>query len=238
MSGSRTIGLREGISMITIKLFALLKDRAGCGEIHLHSSPPTVRDLLREISKTCPALSESIVPGMIMVSVNKEFVKPDAPVRDGDEVALMPPFSGGSGRAGRVRIQGEPFSLDEEVERLKIASSSIGGIVTFLGTTRDCSRGRQVSMLEFEHYPGMAEKKLGEIRERAIREFNLIDVTIIHRVGRLRVGENIVLIAAAAEHRDEAFTGCRFCIDELKRTTPIWKKETTPEGEVWVEEHP
>jgi len=124
------------------------------------------------------------------------------------------------------------------VERLKGSSSSIGGIVTFLGTTRDVSRGRQVAKLEFEHYPGMAEKKLAGIRDRAIKELGAIDVTIIHRVGTLPVGENIVLIVAAAGHRDEAFGACRFCIDELKRITPIWKKETTPDGEVWVEEHP
>jgi molybdopterin synthase catalytic subunit len=95
-----------------------------------------------------------------------------------------------------------------------------------------------VAKLEFEHYPGMAEKKLAEIRDRAIREYGVIEATIIHRVGTLPVGENIVLIAVASEHRDEAFKACRFCIDELKRITPIWKKETTPDGEVWVEEHP
>ncbi len=99
-------------------------------------------------------------------------------------------------------------------------------------------RTRQVAKLEFEHYPGMAEKILREIRERAIREFGVIDVSIIHRIGTLPIGENIVLIAVAAVHRDEAFKACRFCIDELKRITPIWKKETTLEGEVWVEEHP
>ena len=170
--------------------------------------------------------------------MNQEFVKGDAPVKDGDEVALMPPFSGGSGAKGRVCIRQGPFSLDREIELLKRASPSIGAIVTFLGTTRDISGGKQVAKLEFEHYPGMAEKKLGEIRARAMREFGVIEVSIIHRTGVLPIGENIVLIAVAAGHRDEAFKACCFCIDELKRITPIWKKETTPEGEVWVEEHP
>lgn len=137
-----------------------------------------------------------------------------------------------------VRIQKEPFSMDDEIATIKRTSASIGAIVSFLGTTRDISRGKKVSRLEFEHYPGMAEKKLEEIRSRAIRDFGVIDVTILHRVGVLPVGENIVLILVAAGHRDEAFQACRFCIDELKRITPIWKKETTPEGEVWVEEHP
>jgi molybdopterin synthase catalytic subunit len=151
----------------------------------------------------------------------------------------MPPFSGGGpAGTGNVRVQEGPFSLDEEVARIKKASSSIGAVVTFLGTTRDISREKQVSKLDFEHYPGMAERKLAEIRERAIREFGVIEVVIIHRIGTLPVGENIVLIAVAAVHRDEAFRACRFCIDELKRIAPIWKRETTPDGESWVEEHP
>ena len=173
-----------------------------------------------------------------MTALNQEMVKPEARVKDGDEVALMPPFSGGANVAGHVRIQQETFSLDEELDRLKRSSTAIGAIVTFLGTTRDISRGTEVSQLQFEHYPGMAEKQLAEIRERAMSELGAIDVTIIHRVGTVPVGENIVLIAAASSHRDEAFKACRFCIDELKRITPIWKRETTTDGEVWVEEHP
>ncbi len=225
--------------MITIRLFAILKDRAGTDEFSLASGPTTVSELLSEVSRLYPMLSDVISQGRLVISVNMVFSKDDAPVKDGDEVALMPPFSGGGVQgSGPVRIQKEPFSLDEELARLKQSSSSIGAIITFVGTTRDVSRGRNVARLEFEHYPGMAEKKLAEIRERAIKDFGVIDVTIIHRVGTLPVGENIVLIAVAAGHRDEAFRACRFCIDELKKITPIWKKETTPEGEVWLEEHP
>ena len=224
--------------MITVKLFAMLKDKAGTAEIVIAERPATVEDLLDLIAGRYPALKESLTCRRILVSVNQEFVKEDAPVRDGDEVGLMPPFSGGQELQGFVRVQTEPISLDEEVARIKKTSSSIGGIVTFLGTTRDFSRGEMVAKLEFEHYPGMAEKKLAEIREGAIRTFGVIDVTIIHRVGTLPIGENIVLVVVAAFHRDEAFQACRFCIDELKRITPIWKKETTPDGVVWVEEHP
>jgi molybdopterin synthase catalytic subunit len=224
--------------MITIKLFAMLKDKAGRDELHINTRSSTVSELLKEVSDAYPALSEILSRGMVLTSVNQEFVKGDAPVKNGDEVAFMPPFSGGSGAHDRVCIQKGPFSLDAEIERLKQSSPSIGAIVTFLGTTRDISRGKPVAKLEFEHYPGMAEKKLGEIRARAMREYGAIEVTIIHRIGVLPIGENIVLIAAAAAHRDEAFNACRFCIDDLKRITPIWKKETTPEGEIWVEEHP
>lgn len=224
--------------MVTVKLFAILKERAGGDELFLECQAGTVSDMLKQVALNCPALSGFLSSGRILIAVNQEFVKEDALVKDGDEVALMPPFSGGSGLFGVVRIQQEPFSLDAEVARLKQSSSSIGGIVTFLGTTRDISRDKQVAKLEFEHYPGMAEKKLAEIRDRAIREYGVIDATILHRVGTLPIGESIVLIIVAAVHRDEAFRGCRFCIDELKRITPIWKKETTPDGEVWVEEHP
>jgi MoaD family protein len=222
--------------MITVRLFAVMKDRVGRDELMVAAPNGTVADLIMQISREYPALTDILAQGRIAISVNHEFAKPDAPVRDGDEVALMPPFSGGAG--GAVRIQKEPFNCDREIDRLKRSSAAIGGIVTFLGTTRDISRGKAVSKLEFEHYPGMAEKKLSEIRERAIREFGVVDVTIIHRVGTIPVGENIVLVIVAAGHRDEAFRACRFCIDELKRIAPIWKKETTPEGEVWVEEHP
>jgi len=222
--------------MVTIKLFAMLKDKAGCAELALPFSGGTVAGLLQALGERYPDLREILACSRIMVSVNQELAANNATVKDGDEVALMPPFSGGS--AGAVRIQQEPFSIEQEVAAIKQASSSIGAVVTFLGTTRDFSKGKEVSRLEFEHYPGMAEKKLAEIRDQAMREYGAIAVTIVHRVGVLPVGEEIVLIVAAAGHREEAFRACRFCIDELKRITPIWKKETTPDSETWVENHP
>jgi MoaD family protein len=224
--------------MMTVKLFAILKERSGRAELTVDFPADTVSNLLKLVSREYPVLADFLMPGRILIAVNQEFVRMDASVKDGDDIALMPPFSGGSGLFGIVRIQQEPFSLDEEVERLMRSSPSIGGIVTFLGTTRDVSRERSVAKLDFEHYPGMAEKKLAEIRAQAIREYGVIDATIIHRVGTLPVGENIVLIVVVSQHRDEVFKACRFCIDELKRITPIWKKETTPNGEIWVEEHP
>jgi len=223
--------------MVTVKLFATLKEKAGSGEFQLDFASGDVSTLIDCMVREYPELSGALAHGTVLVSINQEFAEKDAKVKDGDEIAFMPPFSGGDEK-GFVRIQRDPFSLDGEVARLKSSSKSIGGIVTFLGTTRDISRDKQVAKLEFEHYPGMAEKKLREIRERAISDYGVVDVVIIHRIGILPVGENIVLIAVASVHRDEAFKACRFCIDELKRITPIWKKETTPEGEVWVEEHP
>jgi molybdopterin converting factor subunit 1 len=125
--------------MITVRFFAILKDRAGRDAVTLDFSSGTVSDLIDHVIREYPSLSEFVKPDRILITVNQEFVKQDTLVQDGDEVALMPPFSGGSGRFGIIRIQKEPFSLDDEVDRLKQSSSSIGGIVTFLGTTRDMS---------------------------------------------------------------------------------------------------
>jgi molybdopterin synthase catalytic subunit len=135
-------------------------------------------------------------------------------------------------------VQRENFSIDEELERVRARSCRIGGIAMFLGTARDRSRGRDVSSMSFEHYEGMAQKKLQEIRDRALQDFDIIEALVLHRYGPIEIGENIVLIIVGAEHRADAFKACQWCIDELKQITPIWKMETTPEGEVRVEEHP
>jgi molybdopterin synthase catalytic subunit len=137
-----------------------------------------------------------------------------------------------------IKVQREDFSIEEEIKKVKAKSRRIGGIVTFLGTVRDFSRGKEVKKLVFEHYPGMAEKKLVELREKALEKFDVIEVSIIHRFGEIGIGENIVLIIVGAEHRKDAFEACKFCIDELKKIVPIWKKEITTEGEIWIEEHP
>ena len=138
----------------------------------------------------------------------------------------------------KVRIQREDFSVTDEIEAMKKVSLNIGGITTFLGTGRELSKGENITKLNFEHYPKMAEKKLEEIREKAIKEYGIIDMSIIHRIGHIDIGENIVLIVAVGEHRKETFVACEWAIAELKRTTPIWKRETTSKGEVWVQDTP
>ena len=137
-----------------------------------------------------------------------------------------------------IRIQQENFNVTDEIETIKNASKNIGGITTFLGTGRELSKGENISKLNFEHYPKMAEKKLAEIRLQAIKEYGIIEMIIIHRIGEIDIGENIVLIVAAGEHRKETFKACEWAIAELKRTTPIWKRETTSTGEVWVQDTP
>ena len=141
-------------------------------------------------------------------------------------------------QTGAVRIQTEDFSVEEETRLLHGGNGGMGGIVSFLGTARDFSKGQDVSRLEFEEYAGMAEKAMNILREKAMQQFDIIDMRIIHRIGTIGAGEQIVLIIAGAAHRGAAFDACEWCIDTLKQTVPIWKKEITPTGEFWVEEHP
>ena len=144
----------------------------------------------------------------------------------------------GTALESNIRIQQENFIVTDEIEAIKKASRNIGGITTFLGTGRELSKGENISQLNFEHYPKMAEKKLEEIRTQAIKDYGIIEMIIIHRIGQIEIGENIVLIVAAGEHRKETFNACEWAIAELKRTTPIWKRETTSTGEVWVQDTP
>ena len=137
-----------------------------------------------------------------------------------------------------VRIQQENFVVTDEIEAIKKVSRNIGGITTFLGTGRELSKGENISKLDFEHYPKMAEKKLEEIRIQAIKDYGIIEMIIVHRIGEIDIGENIVLIVAAGEHRKETFKACEWAIAELKRITPIWKRETTSTGKVWVQDTP
>ena len=137
-----------------------------------------------------------------------------------------------------VRIQKEGFSVEETSTLVKKASKGIGALVRFVGIARDFSKGNPIAGLDFEHYPGMAEKKLKDIRLRALANFDIIEMAIIHRIGLIAIGEEIVLIVAASAHRNDAFMACEWAITELKRTTPIWKRETTKEGDVWVSETP
>lgn len=141
-------------------------------------------------------------------------------------------------KAVPVRLQTDDFSQDEEIASLKATSTRMGGIATFLGCARDFSESRMVSEISFDAYDRMALLEMAALREAAIEKFGLIDARIVHRVGTVGAGDNIVFIAAGAEHRAEAFDACRWMIDELKARVPIWKKEVTPEGDAWVVPHP
>ncbi len=239
---------------VMVRLFGMMKHLAGNQatlEVSLNGGR-LVKDLVTVLDGSYPQIAELIHKKKVLVSVNQDIAHEETELREGDEVALLPPFAGGAMRpepgpraagsgideAQLVRVQRENFSVDEAIDLVRKRSSRIGGISIFLGTARDRSRGRDVSAITFEHYEGMAQKKLREIRERALQDFDVLDVLIVHRYGEIQIGENIVLIVVGAEHRAEAFRACQWCIDELKQITPIWKLERTPEGEIWVEEHP
>lgn len=233
--------------MIAVRLFGMTKMMAGNqGTVSLNLiNGSRVKDLISMLETGYPAIGELIQKKKILVSVNQEIAHEETEIRDGDEVALLPPFAGGTftmndthDNAQFVRVQREDFSVDAEINRVRSKSKRIGGIATFLGIARDRSKGRDIDSITFEHYEGMAQTKLREIRERALKDFDIIEVAILHRYGEIGIGDNIVLIVVGAEHRAEAFRACEWAIAELKRITPIWKLEHTPEGEVWVEEHP
>ena len=137
-----------------------------------------------------------------------------------------------------VRIQQEDFSQDEEIAALKGSSKRMGGIGTFLGCARDFSEGREVEEISFDAYGSMALSEMQKLRTDAIEKFKLLDARIVHRIGTVQGGDNIVFIAAGAEHRVAALEACRWIIDELKQRVPIWKKEVTPQGDAWVVPHP
>ena len=231
--------------MITIRLFGMTKMMAGNqGTLSLDlANGSRVKDLISGLESGYPAIRELIQKKKVLVSVNQEIAHEETSISDSDEIALLPPFAGGGpsdqlGDAMLVRVQREDFSVDAEINRVRGKSKRIGGIATFLGIARDRSKGRDIDSITFEHYEGMAQTKLREIRERALKDFDIIEIAILHRYGEIGIGDNIVLIVVGAEHRAEAFRACEWAIAELKRITPIWKLEHTPQGEVWVEEHP
>jgi molybdopterin synthase catalytic subunit len=142
-----------------------------------------------------------------------------------------------------VRLQVEDFSVDQELVALRAGSMRMGGIATFIGCARDFSASdflpeREVSKLSFDAYPGMALAEMNKLRDEAIEKFALLDARIVHRVGGVEAGKQIVFIATGAEHRAPALQACQWLIDELKQRVPIWKKEITPQGEAWVTSHP
>jgi molybdopterin synthase catalytic subunit len=170
----------------------------------------------------------------LAVAVNREYVAADQVLADGDEVALLPPVSGGtSGGAPHVSIVHERIDAHTAVTSLERPDD--GALVIFDGMVRNNTRGRRTLYLVYEAYEEMALEQMHALRDKALEDFAIRDVAMVHRLGRIEVGESSVLIAVASAHRAAAFEACRWLIDTLKKTVPIWKKEHFEDGAVWAD---
>ena len=203
---------------VTVRLFAGLRERAGWSQREVDAA--TVGDVWR-------ALALGDEPDGLLYAVNKEYAQRDRPLADGDEVALIPPVSGGA-----FLLSDETLSLDRVVDEVR--SDEAGAIATFTGTTRIQSRGRTVTHLDYEAYEGMAEKVMAEIAEELQGRYEVTGIAIHHRVGRVGIGDTSVVIAVSAAHRQDALAACKDAIDELKGRVPLWKKEVYEGGEEWI----
>ena len=203
---------------VRVRLFAGLRERAGWSQRDVEAA--TVADIWK-------ALELGDEPRGLLYAVNKEYATADRALADGDEVALIPPVSGGA-----FLLSEEPLSLDRVVDEVR--DEQAGAIATFTGTTRIQSRGRTVTHLDYEAYEGMAERVMAEIAEGLQARYELSAVAIHHRVGRVGIGETSVVIAVSAPHRQHALAACKDAIDELKERVPLWKKEVYSDGAEWI----
>jgi molybdopterin synthase catalytic subunit len=206
---------------VAVKLFAALRERAGTRERALELADDA------SIEDVWPALGLGEEPAGLVYAVNRAYVDRSHALADGDEIALIPPVSGGA-----FLLSDAPLSLERVAA--EVASDDAGAIATFVGTTRAHSRGREVIRLEYEAYEGMAEAEMERIAGELRQRHDVIAVAIHHRVGPVEIGETSVVIAVSAPHRAAAFDACRDAIDTLKQTVPLWKKELYVGGEEWI----
>jgi molybdopterin synthase catalytic subunit len=203
---------------VRVRLFAGLRERAGWSQREVDAAT---------VGEVWNALGLGDEPDGLLYAVNKEYATRDRALADGDEVALIPPVSGGA-----FLLSEEPLSLDRVVDEVR--DNEAGAIATFTGTTRVHSRGRTVTHLDYEAYEGMAESVMAEIAAGLADRYELTGVAIHHRVGRVGIGETSVVIAVSAQHRHHALAACKDAIDELKERVPLWKKEVYEGGEEWI----
>lgn len=222
---------------VRVLFFGILKDFAGRDSDYL-SLPEgaTLAEVLQHYESRIPELKR-MLPFLAM-SVNQEYSQPDLALHPDDEIALLPPVSGGSQepRSERVAIVRE--NIDSHKMLRDFCAPEDGALVVFEGVVRNNTRGRRTLYLDYEAYETMAIKQLQELVAEARGRFKIRDVVIVHRLGRLQIGETSVLIAVASAHRGAAFDACRWLIDTLKRTVPIWKKEYFEDGAVWADGEP
>lgn len=218
---------------ITVRLFAAYREAVGSREVSLELPDGAT---LGEVWQALVAQHERLGRfSAIVGAVNAEVVPLDTPLHDGDAVAFLPPVAGGSGNHLGL-VEGP---IDEATLRQAVADPAAGAIVTFLGVTRDHTGDRTVEYLEYEAYPEMARTGMAALVEEMRRRWpSLRGVALVHRVGRVEIGEASIGIAVSTPHRADAFAACRYAIDRAKERLPIWKKEVWVGGESWIEEGP
>ena len=212
---------------VTIRLFAGLREQAGYGT-RVVELPARAR-----VRDVWAMLALGAEPPGLLYARNKEYVEQDAELADGDEVALIPPVSGGSGAVlGPFLLTTEPIDVGAVIAAA--SDDEAGAVAVFLGTVRRHSRGRSVLHLEYEGYDGMAEQLMGEIAADLAARHGLTRVAMTHRLGRVEIGEPSIVIAVSSPHRADALAACQEAIDRLKDTVPLWKKEFYVGGEQWI----
>jgi molybdopterin synthase catalytic subunit/molybdopterin converting factor small subunit len=224
--------------------FGMLKDLAGRGSDLLNLPEDAILgDVIIHYEKLIPTLGE--LAASIAVSINQEFAAPDSKLKEGDEIAFLPPVSGGlKDTESDVHATGRSYSsivrerISTDTVLAKLKQPSDGAAIVFEGVVRDNTRGRRTLYLNYEAYEEMALKQMDALAVQALQQFPIRDVAIVHRLGRLEIGETSVLIVVASAHRAAAFDACRWLIDTLKRTVPIWKKEHFEGGAVWADGEP
>ena len=217
---------------IEVLLFARLKELVGHDRVVVQRQELlTVRDVWDGLRAQYPQV-EGFGKSWL-VSVNQEFADWDTAVREGDELAFFPPVSGGAEDGNPIRIVRSPIQIEQLVNQLRQPED--GAVVVFDGIVRNHSRGRKTLYLEYEGYEPMALKKMKEIEEGTRSRWPVNRIGIVHRLGRLEIGEASVVIVVTSAHRKVAFEACQHVIDTLKKTVPIWKKEFFADGEVWIE---
>jgi molybdopterin synthase catalytic subunit len=215
---------------VRILYFALLRDRLGRDHETLElPAGSTAGSLLDALAQRSPVIAGA--RRSLQVAVNHELVPLFHPLGDNDEVALIPPVSGGAG-AAHCRISREPLVWQEVIDA--VSGPGQGGITVFCGVVRDHNDGKQVVRLDYEAYDDMAQRTMRQIAARIESEIAGARIAMVHRVGSLQIGDTAVLVAASAPHRAEAFAACRAAIEALKREVPIWKKEFSPDGAEWL----
>ncbi len=225
---------------VRVLLFGGLKELLAreCDAVELPEQA-TVAQFLQRFLMNAPEAER--FAGSLAVAVNREYARPNRVLRDGDEVALLPPVSGGADdsrpqETPLVRLQREPIDAEALLAQLKQGED--GAVVVFEGIVRNNTRGRQTLYLDYEAYESMALAEMQALVQDAKQRFAVREIALLHRLGRLKVGETSVWIAVAAAHRAAAFDACRFTIDTLKKTVPIWKKEYFEDGAVWANGEP